>query len=66
MRRFIALTLILVVLVAIRAEEAVEAKKECKCAEGEENCPCLAQKQEQTAGQIKVKNKMTLNRKQNS
>ena len=57
MRRFIALSLILVVLVTIRAEEAVEAKMECKCAEGEENCPCLAQKQELESKQAKVINK---------
>ena len=45
MKRFIALTLILLVIGAIWAEEVSEAKEECKCAEGEENCPCLAQSQ---------------------
>jgi len=43
MKRFIMLLLALLAVAMLRAEEKTEAAKECKCAEGEENCPCLAQ-----------------------
>jgi len=46
MKRFIAFVLVLLALVATRGETVKEGKQECKCAEGEEHCPCMAQAEE--------------------
>ena len=43
MKRFLMLFLALLAVATLRAEEKTEAVEECKCAEGEEDCPCLAQ-----------------------
>ena len=46
MKRFIVLLLAMSAFAIMKAEEVGVAKQECKCAEGEENCPCLSQNQE--------------------
>lgn len=45
MKRFIILFLILFSLAVLRAEEKSATSGECKCEQGQENCPCLAQQQ---------------------
>ena len=47
MKRFIALVVMLSLMAGLRAE----VKEACKCAEGQENCPCLAQSEEATKDQ---------------
>jgi hypothetical protein len=43
MKRFTILLLALIAFAVLKAEEEGVAKQACKCAEGEANCPCLAQ-----------------------
>ena len=59
MKRFIMLLLALLAVATLRAEEKTEAAQECKCAEGEENCPCLAQ-EDQVPSAEKPKGKVVL------
>lgn len=47
MKRFIVILLLLLVLLELRAIRDQKEERECKCAEGEVNCPCLAQKESQ-------------------
>ena len=46
MKRFIILVLAFFALVVLKAEEKTEGTQVCKCKEGEENCPCLAQSED--------------------
>ena len=61
MKRFIVLVVVLFCLVALRAEGKTEAKEECKCKEGEENCPCLAQSSEGAPQVETMKKKIIIN-----
>ena len=59
MKRFIILLLALIAFAVLKAEEEGVAKQECKCAEGEENCPCqtqLAQSEKSAAAPADVNN----------
>ena len=46
MKRFIILVLAFSALVLLKAEQKTETKQVCECKEGEANCPCLAQSED--------------------
>ena len=64
MKRFLLLFLTLAVLVCLKAEEKALATKECKCEEGQKDCPCLGQAAEDKTKQnvftdnLKIKGKI--------
>jgi hypothetical protein len=48
MKRFTILLLALIAFAVLKAEEKGAAEQACKCAEGDANCPCLAQAKSNT------------------